>query len=175
MKVILVSGKAGSGKDYAANILCSLLEKMGKSYLVIHFADYLKMMCYLYFGWDGKKDEPGRNLLQHIGNEVFRKFDQNFFADIVNKTISAISASLDYDYIIIPDLRYENELETIKNNFESYTIRVSRNKYTSNLTDKQKNDISEISLDNYDFDFIIENTTECSLKEKLLSVLEVID
>lgn len=175
MKVILISGKAGSGKDFAASTLCSLLEKKERSYLVIHFADYLKMMCCLYFGWNGEKDKPGRDLLQHVGNDVFRKNDQNFFADIVNKTVSAISTYLDYDYIIIPDLRYKNELETIKNNFESYTIRVNRDGYTSNLTDKQKNDISEISLDNYDFDFIIENTTKCSLEEKLLSVLEVID
>ena len=55
MKVILVSGKAESGKNYVANlIMSSLVPKY--SVLQIAFGDYLKFLCRRYLGWNGKKE-----------------------------------------------------------------------------------------------------------------------
>ena len=62
-KVILISGKARSGKDTLARVLKDYLKEQGKDVLVTHYADSLKYICETVFKWDGKKDEKGRQLL----------------------------------------------------------------------------------------------------------------
>ena len=42
MKVILITGKAGSGKDTTAVLLKEMLECQGKKVEILHFADELK-------------------------------------------------------------------------------------------------------------------------------------
>ena len=62
MKVILISGKAQNGKDTVAGSLHKALVNDGKRVLVTHYADLLKYICRNYFGWDGNKDEKGRQI-----------------------------------------------------------------------------------------------------------------
>ena len=65
MSVIMISGKAESGKDFTASILKEELEKKGRKILIVHYADYLKFIAKEYFGWDGVKDEKGRNIFAY--------------------------------------------------------------------------------------------------------------
>ena len=58
MKVILLSGKARSGKNTAAEVI--LKEYTG---IPFAFADDIKTVAYKYFGWHGEKDELGRKTL----------------------------------------------------------------------------------------------------------------
>ena len=58
-KVILISGKARSGKDTLAKVLGDYLKEQGKDVLITHYADSLKYICETVFKWDGKKDEKG--------------------------------------------------------------------------------------------------------------------
>lgn len=69
MKVILVSGKARSGKDSFAEELKKILIEKNKRVLVTHYAGLLKYICGEFFDWDGEKDEYGRSLLQKVGTE----------------------------------------------------------------------------------------------------------
>ena len=78
MKVILITGRARSGKDTTANITKKILEERKKSVLIAHYADLLKFICEKYVGWDGKKDEQGRALLQWLGTDVVRESDPDF-------------------------------------------------------------------------------------------------
>ena len=70
MKVILISGKAGHGKDTLAGYMKNFMEKRGKRVLIIHYGDLLKYICKSLFGWDGQKDEKGRTLLQYVGSPM---------------------------------------------------------------------------------------------------------
>ena len=63
-KIVLFSGKAGTGKTTASNYLLYLAEKNG---YLLHFATMVKDIAKRYFWWDGVKDEKGRRLLQEIG------------------------------------------------------------------------------------------------------------
>ena len=60
-KVILISGKARSGKDTLAKVLGDYLKEQGKDVLITHYADSLKYICETVFKWDGKKDEKLSN------------------------------------------------------------------------------------------------------------------
>lgn len=54
LKIITISGKAGSGKSYLAYHLKEYLEiAYGMKGYIINFADPLKMVCEKIYHWDG--------------------------------------------------------------------------------------------------------------------------
>lgn len=170
MKIIMISGKAGSGKDTVANFFKDELIASNKRVLVMHFADLVKYYATQYFNWDGEKNEAGRNLLQEIGTTVMRGRYPEYWAEIIGKFIDAytIPEHSFFDYILIPDWRFINEYEVVYDyaaiqNNETITIRIERYddaglKWKNpNMTPDQLNHISECELDNFAFNWIIEN------------------
>lgn len=161
-RVILISGKAGHGKDTLGAFLNKILSEKNYKVTTCHYADLLKFYATQYCGWDGKKDYNGRTLLQFIGTDLIRKKDQNFWVNRLKEVSDMLLQ--DNDFIIIPDVRFENEiLEWDKD--KRISIRVSRIEYDSNLNETQKNHSSETSLDNFDFDYYIEAKNLKELKE----------
>ena len=179
MNVLLISGKAGHGKDTVANFMKDKLEREKQKVLVIKFGDAVKWLASKYFDFDGKKDTLGRNTLQWLGTEVLRAKYPTYWAEIVSKFISACDC---WDWVLIPDLRFFNELSVIKNfNDHVYTIRVER--YNSNgdlyintnMDVEQRNHISETELDTGNFDYWIKNNGHLSdLAEKSYEIVEII-
>ena len=157
MKVITISGYAQAGKDLSAQILKEKLEESGKKVLILHYADYLKFVAKQYFGWDGNKDENGRSLLQWIGTEKIRSIMPNFWVNIVGQLILVLKN--DFDYFIIPDSRFPNEIKLMEFNFDTLSIHVTRLDYDNGLTEQQKKHPSEIALDGWEFDYYIKAKT----------------
>lgn len=154
-KIILISGYAQNGKDSTANILKEFLEQDGQKVLITHFADLLKYICKTFFGWDGKKNEKGRQLLQYVGTDVIRKKNPSFWVRFIADIL--IMFEEHWDWVLIPDCRFPNEIEVIKGLFDTFTIRVNRLNFISPLTPEQQNHPSEIALDNYQFDYYIDS------------------
>lgn len=170
LKVIMISGKAESGKNLVADKIRCRLEEDGNKVLVVAFGDYVKFLCSHYFGWNGKKDEYGRTLLQHIGTDVFRSYNEDYFANRVVELIKAVDI---WDYVIIPDLRFENEMHIIRSNFDAVAIRVERNGHCSSLTEEQRSNPSETELDNHPgFDYIIDTNDAGEKSKQALMILE---
>ena len=160
MEILTFSGKAESGKDTSASFFKEkIFKEYSKKSLIIHYADYLKFICRQYFGWDGNKDIKGRTLLQQVGSEVvrFRKNQPNFWVDTVGYFISVFED--DYDYFLIPDCRYENEIHVLMDDFGYHvlTIKVDRPYHKSSLTLEQQIHPSETALDNYNFNYVVTN------------------
>lgn len=164
VNVCLVAGKAKYGKDTFASFLKQSLEKKGKKVLILHFADYLKFICKEYMGWDGVKNNEGRTLLQHIGTDVIRNRNNDFWTDVVAQLIAVLYK--DYDYFIVPDCRFINEVEVLKfdYSFNVKTFWVVRKEngefYDNGLTEEQKNHRSENDLNIWPFDHIVFNTSD---------------
>ncbi len=154
-KVICVSGKAQHGKDTYAKILKEALEKKGKKVLVAHYADLVKYVCSTFFNWDGNKDEAGRTLLQYVGTDVVREQQPNYWVNFLKDMLLFFDGS--WDFVIIPDTRFPNEIAIMKDTFPTYHCRVVRYGFESSLTEEQKNHPSETSLDNYPYDILIPN------------------
>jgi hypothetical protein len=150
-KIILISGKACHGKTTAANIIKMQIEKMGYRAIIVNFASYLKFICEKYYGWDGKKGEAGRQILQKVGTDIARSIEPDFW---VNATWDFIRVfCTDTDYVIIDDVRFINEVEFFKKRgISSVSIRVHRENFKSSLTPEQLIHKSEIDLDEYPFD-----------------------
>lgn len=154
-RVILISGHAQNGKDTTGRFMKEYLESRGERVRIMHYADLIKYICKEYFDWDGEKDEHGRWLLQYIGTDVVRRQSPGFW---VKWLLSMITVFQDeWDYAVIPDARFPDEIESMKNAFECWHIRVERPDFESPLTDEQKKHPSETSLDNYSADFTICN------------------
>lgn len=165
MQVLMISGKSASGKDEFARLLKEKLEARGQTVLTIHFGDAVKDMLTRYYKWDGNKDTAGRAMLQHLGTEVMRSTYSTYWAEIVAKFISATVN--DWDYVLIPDLRFYNEFETVcQYNENVTTIRINRFDkegkpyYNSNMRMNQLTHISECELDDFNFEYIIENRSD---------------
>ena len=163
MRVILISGSARFGKDSAAFIMKELLEKQKKKVLIIHYADNLKLFAKNYFGWSGQKDQKGRELLQWLGTDVVRKNYEDTWVDMIVALLKGIKTL--YDYVIIPDVRFPNEIDKMCDNFDCITIRIIRPNFDNGLTDEQKKHPSETALDNYPMEYELINDGDL---EKLL-------
>lgn len=172
-RVILLSAKAQHGKDYTANLLKCLLEKQNKKVLVTHYADLLKYICKAFFGWDGKKDEAGRTLLQSVGTDTIRKQNPDYWVKFIENIITMFPG--EWDYILIPDTRFPNEIEVMKQNksFETITVRISRINFKSTLTEEQQVHESETALDDYKFDYyIINDSTNAGLEAAVFNLVD---
>lgn len=163
MRVILISGSARFGKDSAAFMMKELLEKQKKRVLIIHYADNLKLFAKNYFGWSGQKDQKGRELLQWLGTDVVRKNYEDTWVDMIIALLKGIKTL--YDYVIIPDVRFPNEIDKMCDNFNCITVRVIRPNFDNGLTEEQKKHPSETALDNYPMEYELINDGDL---EKLL-------
>lgn len=156
MRVILISGKAQHGKDTTARILKDELELHGDNVLIAHYADLVKYICRTFFGWDGNKDEYGRHLLQYVGTDVIRQEDPNYWVDFLSDILHFFPD--EWDVVIIPDARFPNEIERMRDNGHQLThIRVVRDKFNSPLTDEQQHHASEVALDDVTPDVLFKN------------------
>lgn len=176
MQVILFSGKARSGKDTTADILKDLMEQDNKKVLIAHYADLLKYICGTFFGWNGIKNEEGRNLLQRVGTDVIRKVNPDFWVNFLSDILLMFPD--EWDYVLIPDCRFPNEIQNMKHslsNVNIFTIRITRLDYESELTKEQQEHISETALDNYQFDYYLDAKTGYgNLKPKIEKMYDYI-
>ena len=172
IRVIAISGKAGSGKDTSAVIMADILQNRGRRVLITHYADLLKYICRQFFGWDGKKDEQGRQLLQIVGTDVIRKQDPNFWVDFLRDVLLFFEDR--WDYVLIPDLRFPNELYELRNaGFDTIHIRIKRSGQFSVMPAYQQAHSSETAMDGEEPDYTIENDDDIwSLRDKIATLIE---
>ena len=149
MNLILISGKAGSGKSYLASQLACESDGVSR---VKPLAEELKEIA-LRMGWDGVKDERGRNLLIDIGT-AGRAYDIDLWCKIVADRHN--DPRMTY---IIDDVRYPSEVDYFLRHRDRYEkiihVRMISPEFQANIDDP-----SETSLDNWAFsrfDYVINN------------------
>lgn len=161
MKVICISGKAQHGKDTTAGYLKEFLEERGKKVLICHYGDLVKYICKTFFDWDGQKDEKGRTLLQYVGTDVIRAQNNDYWVKFIHDILYMFYD--EWDYVLIPDCRFPNEIEYMTNSWVGVThVRVVRNNpyWTSPLTEEQQKHPSETALDGYSCNYVISNYSD---------------
>lgn len=165
MKIICISGKAGHGKDTFAGFLKTRLVTRGKRVLIAHYGDLIKYVCSKFFGWDGKKDEKGRTLLQQIGTEGIRSKKPDYWVSFIADILEMFPD--EWDYVLIPDARFPNEVNYLKDKgLDVLHIRVERPGFNM-LTDEQQKHKSETALDNFPADLHVDNDGSlCALQSK---------
>ena len=157
-KIIMLSGKARSGKDTTSLMLNEMFEEKGLKVMNLQFSSYIKEYAKKITNWDGSDETKPRQLLQELGTEIIRKqIDELFF---VKRIIGDIKVySYYYDIITISDCRAKVEIDIPKQEFDNIcAVRITRPNFDNGLTDEQKKHFTEVDLDDYDkFDYEIVN------------------
>lgn len=175
MKIIAISGKAQHGKDTVARMIRYAGMDKGQKVLITHYADLLKYMCGAFLGWDGKKDDKGRALLQHVGTDIIRRKDPNFFVDFMVRAMDVCGEMGDvWDAIIIPDIRFPNEVDgLIDAGFDVTNLRIIRPDFVSPLSSEAMSHMSENAMDDANPDYtIINNLGLIELKNNVETLLD---
>lgn len=97
-RLVGLAGYARSGKDTAAGALVDLgYDRRG-------FADALKLLA-ARIGWDGRKDDAGRKLLQDLGVGARDLLGADVWVDALMSTLTGPT--------VITDVRFPNEVDAI--------------------------------------------------------------
>lgn len=136
MRVVLISGKIGSGKDTTAGILTRLLKDRGYNVFPIAFADPIKKAAaflsgeevgvyYTREGKDGNIDtkDTRRRLIVAIG-EGATGVDPHIFARFTLKAGKEQIGNTKKSILLITDLRKKAELEHVEDNEDTYIVRL---------------------------------------------------
>lgn len=182
----------GVGKNFIAEkILLPLLSEInfGSNTLVIAFADHFKVDCcskenISFERVFVKKDPESRAILQKRGTEEGRnKYGDDIWTRTLENWIK-VYASRGIKNFIITDVRFENEVKFVEK-LGGLVIRVNspvRNEIAlmnesngnKEIYEKISSHPSETSLDNYNFDFVIQNDnkSEESLREEVKNIIK---
>lgn len=172
--ILLVSGKAGTGKTRACKELTEYVDTLGYlDFTTMHFAGELKTLAREKFGWDGIKNKKGRRLLQEIG-KTGRNYDEDIWAKYLLAKIQQNPGM--YDFVFVDDWRFPNEGKYLaeNSNFDVVTLRLHAPSREILKGTPEYLDASETALsDNFeDYDYNISNEgTEEELKRNLALVL----
>ena len=172
--IYLFTGKAQSGKNYIARELNKALTSEHKTVLELSFAYKLKSFISTLFNMPIEEvdkwklnEQPFtangttmREILQRFGTDIMRKHvDKDFWIKFVATRI----VNTDYNYYLITDYRFPNELDVVDYiklydlyNLTDYNIKVV--KVINNSTIKSSRHESELLTDVIDADIIIDNT-----------------
>ena len=165
MAIIMLAGKAGARKDTVADIIVSNVDRSKK----FAFADDLKLIA-KHLGWDGKKDDRGRLLLQQLG-ALGRRYNINVWANQVMWKIEDELLDTTNNTFVISDFRFPNEYEVLrKRYFDVVTVNIIGRQ--RRLSQEAAKDVSENSLKDFRFDFTINNNGSLEdLKHKVLKIV----
>ncbi len=143
-QIIIINGTGGSGKDTFVDF-CS---KYGK---VVNFSsiDKVKEIARL-IGWDGQKTEKDRKFLSDL-KRLTTDYNDMAFNSITDSVAQFESSD---NEILFIHIREPEEIQRAASIFKAKTLLVKR----VGLSNIQTN-YSDANVDNYPYDYIIENTT----------------
>lgn len=182
-KLILVSGKKRSGKDYTTSLIAESLRSRGHSVEVKSFAEPMKQIMSVIFGVslgtiETAKNEPHnfpivmtqsntesnavrfstdmRQILQRFGSEAMKPiFGDDVWARLIYQYVQSSKA----DFIIVPDFRFLIEYMP-----SAITVRIK-----CNLAESVDQHASEIELDDFVFDYVLNNDNH-KLTQKVIDI-----
>jgi len=190
MEVIGFTAKVGGGKDTAGILVTQALEEKGYRVTKLSFAKYLKDICCMMFGWDRERLEHDfaykegdtlddgspdpacaalgmtrRVIMQKIGTEAMREGLHYDIWIIALKLAIGRGEYDDYDYGLLTDCRFINELQFVRD-LDGTLIRLERDAEQSTLTDHTQH-ASELEWEAWtDWDAKVINRIDSNLSEE---------
>ncbi len=170
MKVILIAGKARSGKTKAAHILKEILETKKEKVVITEYSKYIKLFAKDLLGWDMISEPKPRTFLQDMGEYVRKLKKDTYFTERMKEDLRIYEHFV--DVVIISDVRMPKELDELSS-FQPLKIQVVNDLASYDLNEEQARHETEHALDHYqDFDYIIKNKTEKEMKEILKEIVK---
>jgi hypothetical protein len=132
VNLVLFGGKAGVGKTTAAKYVQDNLSKYNR--LIVELtplAKPIKEIAYSVFKWDGNKDDKGRRLLQVIGTDAGREYNENLWVEYLDTSI--LGSGFIPHFVLVDDWRFPNEMGFFTGNFfyDVVTVRIENDRVKS--------------------------------------------
>lgn len=171
MRVFVIGGKSGSGKNTVANLIKDYYDNIGEKTIITEFSKYIKLYAKEMIGWNYDVNNKPRKFLQNMGQKVRKTLGEDIFINRMKEDISIYQEY--FDNVVISDARLINEIDAFKEYYlKCYSIHVESSK-DNKLTEEEKNHITELELDDYkDFDYNIDYVLEDQLKQDVENILE---
>ena len=169
MRIFLIAGKAGCGKNEVANIIKETLSNT----VITSFSKYIKLFTLELTEWDGRDITKPREYLQNMGDKL-RAIDEDFLTKRILEDLEVYKREGILN-VIISDVRLVHELEYFKNldNYDVVTIRVNCSNSVRDLTDSERLHHTETALDTYQkFDYVVYNDMNKTLEKEIKELLE---
>lgn len=174
MRIFLIAGKSGSGKNEVAKLIKEYyIYKMEES-VVTSYSKYIKNFAKELTDWDGNPATKPRKYLQELGDTI-RALNSKY---LINNMIEDMQIYEKFvNNVIIDDVRFPLEIDEMKLTYDNvHAICVINQFQASHLTIEEQAHISETALETYqDFDYVIVNDDKNTLKDKVFKILEGID
>ena len=199
MKLIGISGKIGAGKDTAYLLLKNHLDHLERAHTKIAFADKLKDICVLLFGWDRQRldydlaykesnllddgsIDPAcemlgmtrREVMQLIGTEAMRNGLHKDVWIIVKRLQLRWGEFAKYDFGFLTDCRFLNELNFVRDSggmlIKIVSVDKNGNEVLNSTKDQHASEQEWLAWN--DWDHVIQNFRDPTLSnEENLEVL----
>tara|TARA_R110002153_G_scaffold248216_1_gene404399 strand:+ start:31440 stop:31961 length:522 start_codon:yes stop_codon:yes gene_type:complete len=172
--IIGISGKCGSGKDTVASMICGVYPELS----IVSFATNVKAVTAIITGTtvSSQFTREGKSTVPKDMPYTCGKYQQIVGAgmrDMIDANVW-IRPVLSNRNIVIADVRYKNEADAIKA-AGGIIIRVNRADVTSFLNGRDPLHASEVDMDDYKCDHVIENnSTLDSLRQDVAKLLIVL-
>jgi len=145
-KIIIINGMGGSGKD-------TFIKYVAKYTKVINFSsiDKVKEVA-SYAGWQGKKTEKDRKFLSDLKKLMTDYNDMPF--KTMKKVVTEFNKKDNFSKILFLHIREPEEIKRAVTSFKAVTLLIRKPDVpiiTSNYSDA--------NVENYNYDYIIINTT----------------
>lgn len=201
--IITISGLAGAGKSTLASLMQKRLESLGKKAVILNFGDFPKMAVAEFFNvpveelfgthTSTAKKNKARHFLIAYAQGIKNFSGADYWAKMMVEKIQTLS---DHDFIIIGDLRFQEELnalnelpgelkitlverlDVIPREFDWLILGYYKGFLEANQLYQYHNIKSEDNpmafMRNDSFDYVFKNTTEGALFSKCMTYLDKI-
>jgi hypothetical protein len=147
LKVLGLTGFKQCGKSTLAKAVLEVAKAKGRTGAIYSFAKPLKEVCHILFGgnednwygdlktekfpeWSlrlGERFSSPRRIMQTMGTEVCRNhIDQEFWLMVADRYIADMVRAEHLDFVIIDDVRFDNEAQFVVTNFNGTIARIQR-------------------------------------------------
>ena len=143
-KIVVINGTGGSGKD----TFVSFCEKYISVYNFSSI-DKIKEIAEL-LGWQGGKTEKDRKFLADLKDlsTKYNNLPYNTIKDAINKFKKSDKK------LMFIHIREPEEIKKVVNNYNATTLLITRKNY-----DVIKSNSADANINNYKYDYVIENDT----------------
>lgn len=175
MKVILIAGSAGSGKSHLGEKLVEYAKLKNLNALQTEYSKYIKMYAKEILGYDGNREKKPREFLQDTGSFIREELkDQTFFIRRMLEDFRIYERY--FDIVVISDVRLLREIEDLlESPYDVTTVLVRNENSQKNLTEEEKNHITENEFRQYlDYDYIVKNDKSGVLENAAKTIVEEI-
>lgn len=150
-RIIIINGYGGSGKD-------TFVELVSKYNKVYNFSsvDKVKEIAKI-IGWNGEKNEKDRKFLSDLKKLTTQYNDMSFKS--IKKAVNDFNTS-DKEIMFI-HIREPKEIQRAVNEFNAKTLFIKRDDIKKVVSNE-----SDASVEQYSYDYVINNTSLEDLEEK---------